>query len=73
MIAGTKVLGAEQGGKDDKQLYSVDPGYVNTDMSKGNGTRTPDEGADTSVKLALKIVGGNGWGEFWRDGREVEW
>lgn len=73
LIAGGKVLGREQAGKGGKELYSVDPGYVNTDMSKGNGTRTPDEGADTSAKLALKVVGGGGQGEFWRDGREVEW
>lgn len=76
LIAGGKVIGSEQtrNGKDDKrQLYSVDPGYVNTDMSKGNGTLTPDQGADTSVKLALGVVGGRGDGEFWREGRVVEW
>ncbi|KAH7399129.1 carbonyl reductase [Phaeosphaeria sp. MPI-PUGE-AT-0046c] len=74
LIAGGKVLGREHAGKEaGKELYSVDPGYVNTDMSKGNGTRTPDQGADTSVKLALKVIGGGGQGEFWRDGREVEW
>lgn len=40
------------------------PGYVNTDMTKGNGTKTTDEGAKTPVMLALHDIGGK-TGEFW--------
>ena len=37
------------------------PGYVNTDMTKGNGAKTVDQGAKTPVMLAL----GKNW---WEDG-----
>ncbi|KAJ8114367.1 hypothetical protein OPT61_g3742 [Boeremia exigua] len=72
-IAGTKVLArleSESGGR--KLVNACCPGYVNTDMTKGNGTKTPDQGALTPVLLAIQDVGGRS-GEFWRDEKVVEW
>lgn len=74
-IAGTKALAREEseGGRGGKKLINACcPGYVNTDMTKGNGTKTPDQGAQTPVFLALQDLGGK-TGEFWRDERVVEW
>jgi len=48
------------------------PGYVNTDMTKGNGSLTVDEGAKTPVLLALSDFGGSSGG-FWRGGHIIEW
>ena len=48
------------------------PGYVNTDMTKGNGTKTPDEGARTPVMLALGDIGGK-TGGFWQSEKICEW
>lgn len=52
------------------------PGYVNTDMSKGKGTKTPDEGAQTPAQLGLKIIGvkdGEVVEGFWKNEKEIEW
>jgi len=52
------------------------PGYVNTDMSKGNGTKTPDDGAKTPVMLGLKFLGspeGKVLDGFWQHEKVVEW
>ena len=48
------------------------PGYVNTDMTKGNGRKTPDEGAATPVKLALGDIGGAA-GQFWEHEEASDW
>lgn len=48
------------------------PGYVNTDMTKGNGRKSPDEGARTPVILALEDIGGRA-GEFWEHGEVSSW
>jgi carbonyl reductase 1 len=47
LIGGTKALAREVGEKG--VVVSCCPGYVNTSMSKGNGTKSPDEGARTPV------------------------
>lgn len=53
-------------------INSCCPGYVNTDMTKGRGPRTPDQGAQTPVMLAIAdIKGANG--EFWKNEKAVEW
>lgn len=44
------------------------PGWVVTDMTKGKGHKTPDEGAQTPVFLAIGDVGGEEWGVL--EGRE---
>ena len=61
----------EEGGRE-KEVVSCHPGWVNTDMTKGKGVRTPDEGARTPVLLALGLVRGKS-GTYWVDGKEVEW
>lgn len=48
------------------------PGYVNTDMTKGRGAKTTDDGAKTPVMLALGDIGGR-TGGFWQSEREIEW
>jgi len=40
-------------GKKDVVINSCCPGYVNTDMSSGKGTKTIDQGAETPLYLAL--------------------
>jgi carbonyl reductase 1 len=54
------------------RVNSCCPGYVNTDMTRGNGTKTPDDGAKTPVWLAIHDYGGK-TGAFYRDEREIEW
>lgn len=53
-------------------VNSCCPGYVNTDMTKGRGSKTVDEGARTPVLLALGDIGGK-YGEFWQHERVIEW
>jgi carbonyl reductase 1 len=50
------------------------PGYTKTDMSSNKGSKTPEEGADTAIYLAL--LGPNvksPKGEFWAERKAVEW
>jgi len=72
-IASTKCIALENAKKGSKTLInSCCPGYVNTDMTKGNGVKSPDEGAQTPVLLALgDIKGANG--QFWQGEREISW
>lgn len=61
----TKVIAAEEKKRGSKVLLnSCCPGYVQTDMTKGGGRKTPDQGAQTPVKLALADLEGKS-GEFW--------
>lgn len=48
------------------------PGYVNTDMTKGKGKKTVDQGAQTPVMLALSDIGGKS-GEFWLHEEVAQW
>ncbi|MCJ1248978.1 hypothetical protein MMC30_006199 [Trapelia coarctata] len=69
----TKVVAEEAKEREDKVLInSCCPGWVNTDMSKGNGTKTVDQGAQTPVLLALGDIGGKS-GLFWQEERPIEW
>ena len=72
-IAFTKIIAleAEKNGKN-VLINACCPGYVNTDMTKGNGTKTVDEGAVTPVLLALGEIRGK-TGGFWRDEQSIEW
>lgn len=73
VTAMTKVVAEEVKERGGKVLVnSCCPGYVNTDMSKGNGTKTVDQGAQTPVLLALGDVGGKS-GLFWQEERPIEW
>jgi carbonyl reductase 1 len=72
-IAATKVIAMEEemSGKG-VLINACCPGYVNTDMSKGKGTKTVDEGAKTPVLLALGEIRGK-TGGFWQSEGIVEW
>ena len=61
---------AAEGGK--VLINSCCPGFVSTDMTRGRGAKTPDEGARTPVLLALGDIHGK-YGEFWQHERVVEW
>ena len=72
-IAATKAIAkeAEKSGSG-VLINACCPGYVNTDMTKGNGSLTVDEGSKTPVFLALSDFGET-TGGFWRGGRIIEW
>ena len=53
-------------------LNSCCPGYVDTDMTKGRGRKTVDEGARTPVKLAIGDIGDRS-GEFWEHEEVSNW
>ncbi|KAF2005184.1 carbonyl reductase [Amniculicola lignicola CBS 123094] len=73
LIASTRALAHAEKEKGNTVLInSCCPGYVNTDMSKGNGTKTPDEGAQTPVMLALRDLKGES-GIFWKEETHEEW
>jgi carbonyl reductase 1 len=67
--ASTKAIAAQN----DKVLINACcPGYVNTDMTKGNGVKTPDQGAKTPVMLALEDINASSGG-FWQSEKIIEW
>ncbi|KAF2834662.1 carbonyl reductase [Patellaria atrata CBS 101060] len=73
MTGFTTVIAREEKEKGSEVLINaVTPGYTNTDMSKGNGTKTPDEGSRTLVLVALGDIGKQ-TALFWQDERPVEW
>ncbi|PIA97223.1 Carbonyl reductase [NADPH] 1 [Cercospora beticola] len=72
-IAFTKVIAAEEKKKGrDVLVNACCPGYVKTDMTRGGGRKTVDEGAQTPVLLALHDIGGK-TGEFWQHEDTIEW
>jgi carbonyl reductase 1 len=73
LIGATKALAKQVKDKGKGVLVNACcPGYVNTDMTKGNGTKTPDEGAQTPVMLAIQDIQGK-TGAFWQNEREIDW
>jgi carbonyl reductase 1 len=48
------------------------PGWVVTDMTKGKGRKTPDQGAQTPVLLALGDIGSQ-MGLFWQNEKPIDW
>lgn len=73
LIGATRALARAEKQKGSSVLInSCCPGYVNTDMTKGNGTKTPDEGAQTPVMLALQDIRGQ-TGAFWQSEKEIDW
>ncbi|EJD40731.1 NAD(P)-binding protein [Auricularia subglabra TFB-10046 SS5] len=71
LIAATRAVARE---KNDKGILinACCPGYVKTDMSKNNGYKTPDQGAETPVMLALDDIGGKS-GEMWSEKAVYDW
>ncbi|KAF1978093.1 carbonyl reductase [Bimuria novae-zelandiae CBS 107.79] len=73
LIGATKALARAEKEKGSQiSINALCPGWVNTDMTKGKGTKTPDEGAQTPVMLALSDIKG-ATGEFWQNERPIEW
>ncbi|WYZ40966.1 hypothetical protein EsH8_IV_001307 [Colletotrichum jinshuiense] len=72
-IGMTKAIAKELQDQGSKMLVnSCHPGYVVTDMTRGGGTKTPDQGAQTPVHLALADIGGK-TGEYWSDEKIARW
>ncbi|MCJ1477745.1 hypothetical protein MMC13_006418 [Lambiella insularis] len=73
VTAVTGVLARELRGRGSSVLVnSCCPGYVKTDMTRGGGVKSVDEGARTPVLLALGEIGGV-TGKFWQDEKVIEW
>lgn len=73
LIGGTRALARQEQEKGSSILINACcPGYVNTDMSKGNGTKTPDQGAQTPVLLAIQDIQGQS-GTFWQEEKKIQW
>jgi carbonyl reductase 1 len=73
MVGFTRVIAREEAKRGSGILINVCcPGFVNTDMTRGRGVKTPDEGAQTPVMLALGDIGGQ-TGLFWQSERLFEW
>lgn len=73
VIGMTKTIAADNARTGSKTLInSCHPGYVNTDMTKGRGHKTPDEGAQTPVLLALSDIKGSN-GEYWSNEKIAAW
>jgi carbonyl reductase 1 len=72
LIGATRALALANKDKNSVLINSCCPGYVNTDMTKGNGTKTPDEGAQTPVMLAIKDIQGQ-TGLLWRNEKVLNW
>lgn len=73
VIGMTKTIAMDNARTGSKTLVnSCCPGYVNTDMTKGRGAKTIDEGAKTPVLLALGDISGSN-GDFWSEGRVLAW
>ena len=69
----TKAIAREAKEKGSKTLINACcPGYVKTDMTRGGGSKTVDEGAQTPVMLALGDIGDQ-TGLFWQNEKPVEW
>jgi carbonyl reductase 1 len=73
VIAFTKAMALEAEKSQKKVLINACcPGFVNTDMTNGNGTMTVDEGAKTPVLLALGDIKGISGG-FWKHEAVAVW
>ena len=72
-IGMTRMLAREMERKGGKVPINVCcPGWVKTDMTKGSGHMTVDEGAMTPVLLGIGDVGGKS-GEFWQHEKVIQW
>jgi NAD(P)-dependent dehydrogenase (short-subunit alcohol dehydrogenase family) len=67
----TRILARELSGSE-RAVNAVCPGWVRTDMGGRSAPRTVEEGARGIVAAALLPAGGPS-GEFFRDGRQIDW
>ena len=73
VVGMTKAIGTVEKEKGSKVLInSCCPGYVKIDMTRGGGSKTPDQGAQTPVMLALEDLNDRG-GLFWQDEKPIQW
>ncbi|SNX83055.1 related to carbonyl reductase [Melanopsichium pennsylvanicum] len=73
VIAYTRALAKQYEKHGNKvEVFSCCPGYVNTDMTKGKGYKTLDQGAETPVLLALGNTDAKP-GEFWSEKKPNDW
>lgn len=73
MTGMTKAFAKEEKMRGGQRLINACcPGWVDTDMTKHRGSKTPDEGAQTPVMLAIGEIGGFS-GEFWQNEKVIEW
>ncbi|KAJ9660961.1 hypothetical protein H2201_006689 [Coniosporium apollinis] len=73
IIGMTRAVAEEEKGRGRGVLVnSCCPGYVKTDMTRGGGAKTPDQGAQTPVMLAIGDIGGK-TGLFWQNEKVIEW
>lgn len=54
------------------KINAMCPGWVHTDMGGAQAPRTPEEGADTAIWLAMLDDNGPS-GKFFRDRKEIQW
>jgi carbonyl reductase 1 len=73
MTGMTKAIAKEEQRRGGQRLINACcPGYVDTDMTKHRGYKTPDQGAQTPVMLAIGEIGGKTV-DFWQDEKVIEW
>ncbi|GAA3327055.1 hypothetical protein GCM10020331_065490 [Ectobacillus funiculus] len=66
----TRLVAAEING--DIKINAVDPGWVSSDMGGPSAPRTPKQAAESILWLAT--IGPEGPnGEFFRDGKRIDW
>ena len=53
-------------------INSCCPGFVNTDMTKGRGSKSVDEGAQTPVILGIGDIKDQ-TGLFWQHEKPIDW
>jgi len=73
VIGVTRTIALQNAEKGSKTLInSCCPGYVKTDMTRGGGAKTPDEGAQTPTLLAIGDIKGSN-GNFWQNEKILQW
>ncbi|KAF2470640.1 carbonyl reductase [Lindgomyces ingoldianus] len=73
LIGATRALALAEKAKGCSVLInSCCPGYVKTDMTRGGGNKTPDQGARTPVMLAIEDINDK-TGLFWQNEEPLEW
>ena len=75
IIGMTKTIAQQNAASASKSTVLINsccPGYVKTDMTKGGGVKTPDEGAQTPVYLAIGDISGSN-GQFWQNEKLLQW